>query len=102
MAETVVAVAVSAASATSAVLCVVAVLPPVSAIATSTVRCAASSAYRCNPLTVNVPSPAVVTAPALWLPSPQSIVAVKSPATAAWLASENVATAPLNVCPFHG
>ena len=50
------------------------------------------------PETVNVPPPPV-TVPALVLPSPQSMVAVKSPATLAVLASVKVATVPLKGMP---
>lgn len=51
------------------------------------------------PLTVKAPPPVEATVPAVVVPSPQSIVAVKSPGRAPPRPSVKLATTPLNAAP---
>jgi hypothetical protein len=85
--------AASAASATVAVLVALAVLPPISVIATPTVYLP-SSAYVWPPFTENEPF-APLTVPVELVPSSQSIVAVKPLARSVLLLSVKVATVVL-------
>ena len=93
--------AVSTASATCAIEVAVAVLVGVSTSLTVTVIVyVPSSAYVWVPLTVNGPPVGPLTVPTEGgVVSPQSIVAVYSPAVALVSGSVNVATVPLNDAP---
>src|ERR1700687_890564 len=85
------------ASATVAVLVGNAVGPATSLIAT-TIACEPSSKYVWLPVTENAPGPVEATTPASGdVPSPQSMVALKSLTSAAVFASVNVATTPWKV-----
>src|SRR5437870_11675637 len=75
----------------------VAVLPPASAIATVAVN-VPSSAYACVPVTTKLAPLAEIDPVDEW-PSPQSIVALKSPTAPLGSASVNEATWELKVLP---